>query len=174
MRLSRERTTVRETMGSGLLRRRRGRASCRRAAPTTAPPQGCAPRPDPGPSAHRCYSDGLGSSSDKLGPERDKTDEGLRTERRNADRALSDRQAAVEEDADSVVRHARRIADAVLVAAREKADERLRPTASVVDARATVAAERAIEDGTLRDERAIADETLRQERMETARALARL
>jgi signal transduction histidine kinase len=116
----------------------------------------------------------VGSSSDKLGPERDQTDEGLRTERRNADRALSDRQAAVEEDADSVVRHARRIADAVLVAAREKADERLSPSASVVDTRATVAAERAIEDGTLRDERAIADETLRQERMETARALARL
>jgi hypothetical protein len=40
-------------------------------------------------------------------PERQQTDESLRAERENGDRALSDRQAAVEVDAEMVVQRAR-------------------------------------------------------------------
>ena len=54
--------------------------------------------------------------------EREQTDESLRTERRQSDGALVELQAAVEEDADEVVRCARELADAVVVEAREKAD----------------------------------------------------
>jgi signal transduction histidine kinase len=105
--------------------------------------------------------------------DRDQTDDSLREEREETDRALVKRQAAVQEDADQVVQRARDNADAVLTAARDKADELMvnaaggMPTASVVEGRE-------IEDDALRDERAMADATLQREREETARALARL
>lgn len=47
--------------------------------------------------------------------EREQTDASLRTEREKTDRALAERQAAVEEDADAVILHARQTAYAVLV-----------------------------------------------------------
>ena len=106
-------------------------------------------------------------------PEREQTDDSLRTERENADRALDDQRTSVEEDADLIVRRARDTADAVLGAARAKADGDL-TRASVVASRAAISAERARDDETLRDERATADEILQHERRETARALARL
>ena len=61
--------------------------------------------------------------------ERDQTDEGLRKERRETDRALAERQAAIEKDADIVVEHARETADAVLAAARDEADRAARSNA---------------------------------------------
>jgi signal transduction histidine kinase len=110
----------------------------------------------------------------KIKPERDRTDESLRTEREETDRALVERQRAAEGDADLVVRRARGNADAVLEAARDKADERLERRPNPVATRAAIAEERGIEDETLRDERAAADESLRMEREENALALSRL
>jgi signal transduction histidine kinase len=112
-------------------------------------------------------------SRPKSSPDRDQTDDSLRAERKETDRALIERQAAVHEDADQVVQRARENADAVLTAARDKADQHLAsanggvPTPSIV-------ADREFEDDVLRDERAAADATLQREREETARALARL
>jgi signal transduction histidine kinase len=110
----------------------------------------------------------------KIKPERDQTDESLRTERKETDRALADRQLAAEEDADLIVRRARKTADAVLVAAREKADQQLDARANPGATRTAIAEERGVEDETLRDERAAADESLRMEREENALALSRL
>jgi signal transduction histidine kinase len=107
-------------------------------------------------------------------PEREQTDESLRTERQETDRALAEKQAAVEKDADVVIRHARQQADAVLEAARDKADERLEESGPPPATVAAILDERALEDETLEDERATADETLHRERDETARALSRL
>jgi signal transduction histidine kinase len=105
--------------------------------------------------------------------EREKTDESLRQERENTDRALAARSATLEEDADEVVQRARENADAVLLAARAKADRQLGGNMPR-GPQAVIAKERLIEDDTLRDERASADESLRREREEGARALARL
>ena len=103
--------------------------------------------------------------------EREQTDESLRTERRQSDGALVDLQAAVENDADELVRHARELADAIVVEAREKADlaAATHPLPTVTTVRARVRADEA-----LRDERATADEALRRQREENARILARL
>src|SRR5687768_5993393 len=65
-------------------------------------------------------------------PEREHTDESLRTEREKTDQALAEQQEAIQEDADLIVHRARENADAVLTAAREKADTRLDSTASYV------------------------------------------
>jgi signal transduction histidine kinase len=109
-------------------------------------------------------------------PERDQTDESLRTEREKTDEALAEQQRAVQDDADLIVHRARENADAVLTAAREKADKRLEPMASYVARRsdATLAEERVLEDRDVREQRASADENLRREREEAARALRRL
>jgi len=103
-------------------------------------------------------------------PERDQTDEGLRIERENTDRALIEKQAVVEEDADQVLQRARDNADAVLTEAREKADQRLEIEAPGAPLEA-ISEERTVEDASLRDERASADEILRRERKETARSV---
>ncbi len=108
--------------------------------------------------------------SKKSSPEREQTDEGLRTERENADRALTEQHNGIEDDADLIVLRARENADAILVAARDKADERLGSSAP----RASVIEERVLEDEVVREERAIADESLRDEREANARVLARL
>ena len=60
------------------------------------------------------------STDPATSPEREQTDESLRTERQRADHALADRHATVEEDADLVVRHARAEADAVCAQVRQK------------------------------------------------------
>lgn len=102
---------------------------------------------------------------------RHETDESLRTERDHTDRALARQQSAVEDDADVIVKRARRNADAVLSTARDKADRQLDPDGT---AGTRVAEARATEDDALRDERAVADATLRAEREENACVLARL
>jgi signal transduction histidine kinase len=109
-------------------------------------------------------------------PERQQTDESLRTEREEADRALAERQEAVHEDADLIVHRARENADAVLSAAREKADNQPGETASDTASRsgARLTEERVLEDQAVRNERASADEDLRRERQEAARALTTL
>jgi len=107
-------------------------------------------------------------------PERDETDESLRSERKNTDQLMAERRTSVEEDADELVERAREQADAVLDAARDKADHKLdtaEPEAQGGDAGAT---ERALEDKSLQDERAAADERLRRERAEQASILATL
>lgn len=113
-------------------------------------------------------------------PERDKTDESLRTERASADHVIGKRQAIIEDtanlSADAVLAKARDIADVVLAQARDKADELLEQNAaqSKDEPPTTVDEERARADETVRDERASADESLRRERMEEAIAFSRL
>jgi signal transduction histidine kinase len=107
-------------------------------------------------------------------PERDETDESLRTERQRTDQALLAKQQLIERDADEVVDHAREIADAVLSEARDKADQKLEEEESPPGARDTISEERALEDAVLLSERAAADESLRREREEHARSLHRL
>jgi len=105
-------------------------------------------------------------------PERDQTNESLRTEREKTDQALADKQA-VERNADDVIHRARGNADAVLGAARNLADRRLTQPAPLTGTDA-VAAERLVEDDIVRGERASADETLLREREESSRVLASL
>jgi len=107
-------------------------------------------------------------------PEREQTDESLRTERANTDRALAERQASVEGEADLVVQRARQEADAVLAAARNKADGRVTSGVSEAGVRASVEDQRVLEDQTLRHERAVADEVVRLERAESAALLFKL
>lgn len=107
-------------------------------------------------------------------PGREKTDESLRTEREKTDVAIGNSQAAIDENADEVVRHAREVADAVLVAARDKADEGLARTSPPGEAQATVDQERVAEDDALRQERATADESLERERDADIGALSKL
>lgn len=106
--------------------------------------------------------------------ERDKTDDSLRTERKNSDVVLNERRTDIEESADVRVEHARAQADAVLEAERGEADYTLGNTGPKSQAHATVAQERAREDAIIEHERSIADERLRRERAEHARVLATL
>jgi signal transduction histidine kinase len=113
----------------------------------------------------------------KAQPERENTDQSLRTERAKTDRALAESQEVIEKDADRVIRRARDKADAVMLAARDKADQRQAGGALEAAAPAgpaAVAKERALEDRTLQKERASADEILQEERAESARVLSRL
>jgi signal transduction histidine kinase len=109
-------------------------------------------------------------------PERDQTDDSLRSERRIADRDRAEALARTEENADDLVERARQNADAVLSVARGRADRRADRDGE--DGRAsppdTVARERALEDDTVRDERASADDTVRRERSEAALVLSAL
>ena len=107
-------------------------------------------------------------------PERQQTDDSLRGEREKADRAFTERHGSVVNEADRIVRRARKNADAVLHAARERADERVVNGDVPADERATIADERAVENEVLRRERASADDTLRREREETGHALMQL
>ena len=111
----------------------------------------------------------MASEEQKSRPEREHTNESLRSERDKADRALHERRSTEEDDADRVVDRARETADAVLDAARDKADQGLGP-----GSRRAADEERAVEDQTLRDERASADARIQEERAQAARALARL
>ena len=105
-------------------------------------------------------------------PERSLTDESLRTERDNSDRAIVEASSKVEADANEVVQLARDTADAIVGVARGKADGGL---ASASAASLTeVAGERAIADRVLRDERASEDAILRLQREEQVRVLRRL
>jgi signal transduction histidine kinase len=106
----------------------------------------------------------------RTSPEREQTNDSLRTERQNADHALHEKQAEAQDDADEVVQRARDAADAVLAVAREKADERI----AQPEPGGLIAAERLVEDAVLRDERALADESVQREREANASALARL
>ena len=112
-----------------------------------------------------------GGEAKKVKPERDLTDESLRSERKNSDEALAETRAAVEVEehtADEILERARVQADAVLDTAREKADAML-----AVPAPALVL-EREREDEALEAERAAADEELRRERAEQAQTLVKL
>jgi len=107
-------------------------------------------------------------------PDREQTDESLRTERGNIDREQLERQTAREETEDHVVHAAREKADAVLDAAREKADHR--PGADLPGSMtaSNISGERIVEDETLRRKRVTEDEVIRLDRQLRARALATL
>jgi len=108
------------------------------------------------------------------GPDREKTDEQLKSERRNVDLALEKQRLATEAEADQVIDRARDTADAVLSSARNKADEKLeavRPTSAI---RAVIAEERLAEDQAVEAERATADESLIHEREQKAEDLLAL
>jgi signal transduction histidine kinase len=107
-------------------------------------------------------------------PERDQTDESLRTERKNIDEVITERRAGVEESADALVERARQQADAVLDRAREKADHTSDADEPEVREHDAVVRARALEDDRVQDERAAADELLRRERAEQASILAAL
>jgi signal transduction histidine kinase len=116
----------------------------------------------------------MSSDPPKPRPERDETDQSLRTERKNTDEVLAEQRTRIEDAADEVVERAREQADAVLDSARDKADDKLDAADAAAPVRAAVAKERAREDETLKDERTVADEALRREREDQARALAAL
>jgi signal transduction histidine kinase len=102
--------------------------------------------------------------------ERARTDDSLRTERKNIDEARKGARASAERDADSVVDRARAVADAVLSASRLRADQAtLRPRRRA-EAGAVVG-ERARADLAVRGERASADVALRTDRQDRADAL---
>ena len=105
---------------------------------------------------------------------REQTDASLRAERSQTDRALAERQRAIEDEADHVIAVARDHADAVLTAARSKADHRLGNGAQSAAARAIVNDERSSEDSAVQDEREAADGIVRMQREETARTLRSL
>ena len=107
-------------------------------------------------------------------PERAKTDKNLKKERVNADQALAEQKAAVEADANRVLKIAREHADAVLHAARDKADDKLEAVAPVPVVRAVIEQERKVEDRAVEQERAAADQALQQERDQNARDLLAL
>lgn len=95
-------------------------------------------------------------------PEREQTDESLRIEREKADGDVGEKQAAIDEAADTIIERARARADQVLAAARAKSDLQLGPPDA--PAAKVIENERAREDQALRKERASADEALRTER----------
>jgi signal transduction histidine kinase len=103
-------------------------------------------------------------------PEREQTDESLRSEREQADLALGEELADVDDTADAVINKARARADAVLADARANTDRQ----AGRANARASgiVAKERSLEDQAVREERADADESLRIERAEQVTLLS--
>lgn len=109
---------------------------------------------------------------ERLHAERHQTDQHLRTERENADRALADSTAALEHAADLLVDHARQTADAVLLTARDKADEQLEQPAP--RAEAVIQIDRALADRVLEAERSAADRRLRVSRQKARELLALL
>jgi signal transduction histidine kinase len=113
------------------------------------------------------------ASDAKSKPERALTDNSLRSERERTDRT-TERQAAVDREADDVIRRARDHADAVLEVARGRADQRLSTTPGEPGGRAEVVRERALADRLLHGERAFEDASLRAERAEMSRILSQL
>lgn len=116
----------------------------------------------------------MSADAKKPQPDRQQTDESLRTERKNTDDVLVEQRTHVEETADGIVQRAREHADAVLEEAREKADVTLDAAEAGPQTRQAVARDRAEEDEALENERTVADEGLRRERKEQARMLAAL
>ncbi|WP_437728714.1 sensor histidine kinase [Sorangium sp. So ce861] len=110
----------------------------------------------------------------KSWPEREETDESLRVDRDDTDRALAEKLATIEAQSDEAVSRARERADAAMRAAREDADHRSNETDVSGQAIGAIAKERSLEDDAVRGERAAADESLRRERAEHARVLSRL
>lgn len=103
-------------------------------------------------------------------PEREQTDESLRTEREIVDEALGDELDVIDDTADAVIDKARARADKVLATARANTDRqrgRLNARSSEIVARS-----RSMEDEAVREERADADEALRSERAEQVALLS--
>jgi signal transduction histidine kinase len=111
--------------------------------------------------------DGAGAKGDHEA--REQTDESLRVERTRADAGVAERRAAVDQEADKVLRTARRVADDVLQNARNEADLAHPPSAA--DA-ANVDRERARADVHLEDKRSNEDAALHEQRAERSRYLA--
>lgn len=105
-------------------------------------------------------------------PEREQTDESLRTERKQSDDVLGDAQVAVDQAADDVISRARARADDLLAAARARTDGRSPSSAPSTQRPALLEKQREGEDRALRQERASADEVLRAERAEHVALLA--
>jgi signal transduction histidine kinase len=100
---------------------------------------------------------------------REQTDESLRVERARADAGVAEKRAVVEQEADKVVRTARRLADDALQNARNEAD--IAHPRSAADA-ANVDRERARADVHLEDKRSNEDAALHEQRAERSRYLA--
>jgi signal transduction histidine kinase len=105
-------------------------------------------------------------------PERSKTDNSLRKERKNTDQALKGDRSVIARDADEVLEHARDVADAVLNEARRRADGE--PAAPGAAAGTGVAGQRAKADQKVLAERANADVAVRNDRKDQTDALAAL
>jgi len=106
-------------------------------------------------------------------PEREQTNESLRTEREKSDDELLESRLSRELDADHVIRKAREQADSVLGAARGRADEHADGRANeTADEASAVSDERGLEDEAVRLERGRADDVVRRERLRSARALS--
>ena len=105
---------------------------------------------------------------------RAETDKSLRTERKDTDILLHDKQDRMDAEraADTVVDLAREKADALTVAARDKADRDTRVAAALEQE--VVETDRARADAVLADERTAADDRLRREREESRQALSEL
>jgi signal transduction histidine kinase len=106
-------------------------------------------------------------------PAREKTDEGLQSERVKTDRALAHKPAPPEVQAAAArVESAREQTDAVVDFAREKTDHKLDHAEPDAAVRAAVERERALHDAVLQRERAAADAALLLERERQASQLA--
>jgi signal transduction histidine kinase len=113
-------------------------------------------------------------SDKKKPPERDTTDESLRTERRKTDVQLAAHQNSVKKDADAVVARARRMADSVLSDSRDREDQQLADDGISKKAARGLDDERAREDAALRADRGGEDAAAGDERRERQLALAGL
>ena len=107
-------------------------------------------------------------------PERQQTDEKLRTEREKTDQAIIGVKETLEEDADLVIQRARENADTLIAEARNKADEKLRHSEAGTPQNTVIIKKRVIEDEVVQKERDLADKNLDQERKEGMGVLKRL
>jgi signal transduction histidine kinase len=110
----------------------------------------------------------------KAPPERDTTDESLRTERRKTDAELAAHHDAVKEEADAAVARARQMADSVLSDTRQQEDEKLADEGTSRKAAQSLGDERAREDAALTADRGGEDAAAGQDRRERQLALAGL
>jgi signal transduction histidine kinase len=103
----------------------------------------------------------------RANPDREQTDESLRSERQKADE-LGQGPTAIEDIADEVIEKARKRADRVLAEARLRNDEQIPEGAQGAEPRRILARERKAEDAALSKERGVADDILKAERAEHA------
>ena len=103
-------------------------------------------------------------------PKRDQTDESLRVERQKVDVGIAEKRAADEDDADEVVRVARKLADEVVQNARDEADQHSAPQSP--GSAATSSRERSRADAVLERERDHADVVIEEDRLARRRFLA--